>query len=43
VLENQVNPDQVFPESDYTNNTAAVRIYIRPHHGNVPALLQILE
>jgi hypothetical protein len=43
VLENQVNPDQVFPESDYTNNTAAVRLYIRPHHGNVPALLQILE
>jgi len=43
VLENQVNPDQVFPESDYTNNSTAVRLYIRPHHGNIPALLQVLE
>jgi hypothetical protein len=43
VLENQVNPEQIFPESDYKNNSAAVRLYILPRHGNDPALLQILE
>ena len=42
VLEDQVNPEQSFPESDYTNNTSAVRIYFKPKKGNSPAVLQIL-
>jgi lysyl oxidase len=42
VLENQVNPDQVLPESDYTNNFAAVKFYYTSRHGNTPASVQII-
>ncbi|HEY2930661.1 MAG TPA: lysyl oxidase family protein [Acidobacteriota bacterium] len=33
VLEDQVNPEQLFPESDYTNNTAAVKFHFVPKQG----------
>ena len=42
VLENQVNPSQLLPESDYTNNFAAVRIHYAPRRGNTPASVQVL-
>ncbi len=43
VLEDQVNPEHAFPESDYTNNATAIRLYFRPKHGNDAPLLQVLE
>jgi hypothetical protein len=43
VLEDQVNPDQSFPESDYTNNSTAIRLYFKQKHGNDPFMLQVLE
>jgi hypothetical protein len=43
VLENQVNPGQRLPESDYTNNSAAVTLYYTPKHGNTPASVQIIQ
>ena len=42
VLENQVNPNQKLPESDYTNNSAAVTLYYTPKHGNVPASVTVI-
>ena len=36
VLEVQVNPDQLLPESDYTNNASAVRFQFVPAHGQTP-------
>jgi len=42
VLENQVNPNQLLPESDYTNNFAAVRIHYTPRRGSTPASVQVL-
>jgi hypothetical protein len=41
-LEVQVNPDQILPESDYTNNAAAVKIHFTPKHGNTPASVQVI-
>lgn len=43
ILENQVNPDQLLPESDYTNNFAAVKIHYTPRQGNTPATLQVIQ
>jgi hypothetical protein len=42
VLENQVNPDHVLPESNYGNNFAAVKIYYTPRHGNTPGSVQVV-
>ncbi len=42
VLEVQVNPDQVLPESDYTNNSSAVRFQFIPQHGRTPAQIILL-
>ncbi|MFY9572539.1 MAG: lysyl oxidase family protein, partial [Blastocatellia bacterium] len=40
VLEDQVNPEQLFPESDYTNNSAAVRFHFKPKQGRFgPSML----
>ncbi len=33
ILEDQVNPEQLFPESDYTNNSAAVKFHWVPKQG----------
>jgi len=43
VLEDHVNPEHLFPESDYTNNATAVRIYMKPKKGNDLPVLQVLE
>jgi lysyl oxidase len=40
VLEDQVNPEQLFPESDYTNNAAAVQIHLGPKHGRGRTVVQ---
>ena len=42
VLENQVNPNQPLPESNYENNFAAIRIRYTPRHGSIPASVQVL-
>ena len=39
ILEDHVNPEQFFPESDYTNNSSAVQFYFTPKHGNTPAAI----
>ena len=41
VLENQVNPDHLLPESSYSNNFAAVKLHYTPKHGNTPASVQV--
>ena len=43
VLENQVNPLQMLPESDYTNNFTAVKLHYTPKHGKVPAIAEVIE
>jgi len=42
VLENQVNPLQLLPESDYTNNFAFVKIRYVSKHGKVPATAEVI-
>ena len=37
VLEDHVNPEQLLPESDYTNNSSAVQFYFTPKHAKTPA------
>jgi hypothetical protein len=41
VLENQVNPEHLLPESNYGNNAAAVQFRFVPKHGKTPA--QVLD
>ncbi len=36
VLEDEVNPERLFPEKDYTNNSAAITITIAPRTGRTP-------
>jgi hypothetical protein len=43
VLEDQVNPEQLFPESDYTNNAAAVKFHFKPKQGRSGPSYQILN
>ena len=43
VLENQVNPDHLLPESSYSNNFAAVKLHNTPKHGNTPASVQVIQ
>jgi len=43
VLENQVNPTHTMPESDYTNNFAAVKFHYTPRKGNMPATVQVIQ
>ena len=42
VLENQVNPNQLLPESDYPDNFASVKIHYIPPHGNTPPSAQVI-
>ena len=43
VLEDHVNPEQLFPESDYTNNSSAVAFYFTPRHGKTGPTIQIID
>ena len=43
VLEDHVNPEQLLPESDYTNNTARVRFQYVPGRGKSAGEVTILE
>lgn len=42
VLENQVNPDQLLPEADFSNNFAAVKIHYTPRKGKTPATVEVV-
>src|SRR6266849_412806 len=41
-LEVHSNPDQLLPESDYTNNTATVKVHFTPKHGSSAASIQVI-
>ncbi len=43
VLEVQVDPEQLFPESDYTNNAAAAKFYFKPKQGRFGPAITILN
>ena len=43
VLEDHVNPEQLFPELSFTNNTAAVRFHFRPKRGRSGPVIQVIE
>ncbi len=43
VLEMHVNPELVLPESDYANNTGAVRFQFTAKHGNTGPSIQIVQ
>ena len=43
VLEMHVNPELALPESDYTNNTGAVRFQFTAKHGNSGPSIQIMQ
>ena len=42
VLEVHVNAEQLLPESDYTNNSTAVRVRYLPKRGMTPAFIEVL-
>lgn len=43
VLEDHVNPEHLFPESDFTNNTAAVIFRFRNKPGRFGPVIEVLE
>lgn len=43
VLEDHVNPEQLFPESSYTNNTAAVKFHFKPKQGRFEPTVEIID
>jgi hypothetical protein len=43
VLEDHVNPEQLFPESDYTNNSSAVKFYFRPKQGRSGPVVEVID
>jgi len=43
VLEMHVNPELVLPESDYTNNTGAVKFQFTPKRGNRKPTIQVIS
>lgn len=43
VLEDHVNPEQLFPESDYTNNSSAVAFHFKPKQGRFGPTIEILD
>lgn len=43
VLENHVNPEHLLPETNYANNSAAVRIRYTPKRGSTPAVIEAVE
>lgn len=42
VLENQVNAEHLFPETNYTNNSSAVTFRFTPRRGQTPAKVEII-
>ena len=43
VLEDHVNPEQLLPESDYTNNASAVRFQFKPKQGRSGPVIEIID
>jgi len=43
VLEDHVNPEHLFPELNFTNNTAAVKFHFRPKQGRSGPVIQVIE
>lgn len=43
VLEIQVNPEQLIPEMDYTNNASAVRFHFKPKQGRSGPVVAVLD
>lgn len=43
VLEDHVNPEQLFPESDYTNNASAVKFHFKPKQGRFGPVIEIID
>lgn len=43
VLEDHVNPEQLFPESDYTNNSSAVKFHFKPKQGRFGPVIEIID
>jgi hypothetical protein len=43
VLEDHVNPEQLFPESDYTNNSSAVKFHFKPKQGRSDPSVEIIN
>lgn len=43
VLEDHVNPEQLLPESDYTNNASAVRFHFKPKQGRSGPVIEIID
>jgi len=41
ILEIQVNPEQLFPELDYTNNASAVRFHFKPKQGRFGPVVEV--
>jgi hypothetical protein len=41
VLEDHVNPEQLLPESDYTNNSSAVMFFFKPKQGRSGPVIEI--
>ncbi len=42
MVEMHVNPELILPESDYTNNTGAVKFQFTAKHGNTGPSIQLL-
>lgn len=43
VLEDHVNPEHLFPESNFTNNASAVKFHFRPKQGRSGPTIEILD
>ncbi|HET6892934.1 MAG TPA: lysyl oxidase family protein, partial [Pyrinomonadaceae bacterium] len=43
VLEDHVNPEHLFPESNFTNNASAVKIHFKPKQGRSGPSVEILD
>ena len=43
VLEDHVNPEQLLPESDYTNNASAVRFHFKPKQGRSGPVVEVID
>ncbi len=41
VLEDHVNPEQLLPESDYTNNSSAVQFFFKPKQGRSGPVVEV--
>lgn len=43
VLEDHVNPEHLFPESDFTNNSSAVRFHFKPKQGRSGPVVEVID